>query len=57
MGDRRLFAATHYAQSFERLEGGGLAEHSRWLGLTEEDKQTFSRLQVELGAARLPRSL
>ena len=57
LGDRRLFAATHYAQSFERLEGGGLAEHSRWLGLTDEDQHTFRRLQVELGAARLLRSL
>lgn len=50
LGDRRLFAATHYDQRFSRLAGGGgLIEESRWLGLTAEDRNHFERLQKELG--------
>eukprot|EP01043_Picozoa_sp_COSAG02_P069112 COSAG02_NODE_11720_length_1668_cov_1.209688_2_plen_358_part_01 len=50
LGDRRLFAATHYEQKFSRLAGGGgLVEESRWLGLTAEDRNHFNRLQKELG--------
>eukprot|EP01043_Picozoa_sp_COSAG02_P035326 COSAG02_NODE_2523_length_8608_cov_10.605124_6_plen_554_part_00 len=51
LGDRRLFAATHYQQSFTRLAGGGggVIEESRWLGLTSSDRKRFSALQKELG--------
>ena len=48
LGDRRLFAATHYEQTFEKLTGGGLVERNRFTGLTEADHKAFKRLNVEL---------
>ena len=48
LADRRLFAATHYEQTFSRLAGGGLLEHSRFLGLTEADREAYERKQKEL---------
>ena len=49
LADRRLFAATHYEQTFSRLAGGGLLEQNRFLGLTEADHKAYDRLQKELG--------
>eukprot|EP01050_Picozoa_sp_SAG11_P001256 SAG11_NODE_53_length_19648_cov_14.691902_18_plen_829_part_00 len=48
LADRRLFAATHYEQTFKRLAGGGLVEQSRFLGLSEADVEVFDRKQKEL---------
>jgi hypothetical protein len=50
LGDRRLFTATHYEQTFARLDDhSGLIEQSRWLGLSAADHERYERLQKELG--------